>query len=190
MLAGCTQCRDAARGLARPRGEQIRDGNLPHTEACPNRATRETVYKQWFMCIWLLSAPVVDMRSLSWALLLPTLLAGSALASTFPVSSLKGGSSAPGAAVPNKFIVEVDSTSDIPTKRDVESREVSGPHTFFNAAWLTDPMQAHEALYDAMRKRGVSFGVDKEFNSQGLFVGAAVTLSVRTPASCSTARIC
>ncbi|KIP04605.1 hypothetical protein PHLGIDRAFT_492880 [Phlebiopsis gigantea 11061_1 CR5-6] len=31
-------------------------------------------------------------------------------------------------------------------------------------------------LYDSLRKRGVGFDVDKEFNSPGLFVGAAVTL--------------
>lgn len=39
-------------------------------------------------------------------------------------------------------------------------------------------MQTHETLYDSMRKRGVGFDVDKEFNSPGLFVGAAVTLQV------------
>lgn len=40
--------------------------------------------------------------------------------------------------------------------------------------------QTHEALYDFMRKRSVGFDVDKEFNSPGLFVGAAVTLEVST----------
>ena len=62
------------------------------------------------------------MKSLAWSLLLPYFLAGSVLA-TFPVP--KGGSAIPGNVVPNKFIVEVNSLSDIPTKRDVVSREVS-----------------------------------------------------------------
>ncbi len=43
---------------------------------------------------------------------------------------------------------------------------------------ITSVLQAHETLYAHMRKRNVGFGVDKEFNSPGLFVGAAVTLSV------------
>ncbi|KAK7692412.1 hypothetical protein QCA50_004037 [Cerrena zonata] len=81
-------------------------------------------------------------------------------AATFPTSSIKN-ASPPGNIVPNKFIVEVDNAANIPSKRDsgLSSRE------------------AHEALYDALRKRDVGFKVDKEFNSQGLFVGAAVTLS-------------
>ncbi|CAL1706297.1 unnamed protein product [Somion occarium] len=80
--------------------------------------------------------------------------------SKFPPSSIKDAST-PGNIVPNKFIVEVEDASSIPGKRDtgLVSRE------------------AHESLYDSLRKRDVGFKVDKEFNSKGLFVGAAVTLT-------------
>ncbi|KAG9220554.1 hypothetical protein CCMSSC00406_0004010 [Pleurotus cornucopiae] len=85
-------------------------------------------------------------------LLWSVLSAGCALAVT-PLSSVKRVTNLP--IVANKFIVEVDSTSDIPTKR-------SNPH---------------DALYDSLRKRAIGFKVDREFNTQGLFVGAALTLS-------------
>ena len=39
-------------------------------------------------------------------------------------------------------------------------------------------LQPHETLYHALRKRGLSFEVNREFNSPGFFVGAAVTLEV------------
>ena len=77
------------------------------------------------MCCAALSlALLVEMKSSVWSLLLPVLLASSGLAAKFPTSSLKGGAAAPGNVVPNTFIVEVESTSDIPTKRDLVSREV------------------------------------------------------------------
>ncbi|KDQ27552.1 hypothetical protein PLEOSDRAFT_1112600 [Pleurotus ostreatus PC15] len=85
-------------------------------------------------------------------LLWSILSAGCALAVT-PLSSVKRVTNLP--IVANKFIVEVDSTSDIPTKR-------SNPH---------------DALYESLRKRAIGFKVDREFNTQGLFVGAALTLS-------------
>lgn len=39
-------------------------------------------------------------------------------------------------------------------------------------------IKPHELLYSSLRSRGVGFTVNKEFDSQGLFVGAALTLSV------------
>jgi hypothetical protein len=64
--------------------------------------------------------------------------------------------SLPGNAVPNKFILELPSVSEIP--RDLQGRS------------------PHEAAYASLRKRGVGFTVDREFNHEGLFVGASVTL--------------
>ena len=71
--------------------------------------------------------PSVEMKTSVWALLLPAVLANVALAAKFPASVLKAGGSLPGNIVPNQFIVEVDSASDIPSKRDgLQSREVCG----------------------------------------------------------------
>ncbi|KAG6817491.1 hypothetical protein H0H87_008116 [Tephrocybe sp. NHM501043] len=58
--------------------------------------------------------------------------------------------------VPNKFIVEVESPVDIPTKRS---------------------LSPHEELYASLKKRRIGFEVNKEYDSQGLFVGAALTLT-------------
>ncbi|OCH84198.1 subtilisin-like protease [Obba rivulosa] len=91
------------------------------------------------------------------SLFVPALAAAHAFA-TFPLSSVKKETTGFGNIVPNRFIIEVDSISDIPTRRSL------------------DPRAAHETLYDSLRRRGVGFTVDKEFNSQELFVGAAVTL--------------
>ncbi|GLB37011.1 putative subtilisin-like protein [Lyophyllum shimeji] len=93
------------------------------------------------------------MKPLAWALVPSILSAGLALG-TVPLSSVKRVSSLP--TVQNKFIVEVESLSNIPSKRS---------------------LSPHEHLYDSLRKRGVGFEVDREFNSQGLFVGAALTLT-------------
>lgn len=55
--------------------------------------------------------------ALVWALLPPVLSISSAFA-VFPLSSVKRVSNLP--TVPNRFIVEVDSLSDIPGKRSLE----------------------------------------------------------------------
>ncbi|KAL0956650.1 hypothetical protein HGRIS_002782 [Hohenbuehelia grisea] len=86
--------------------------------------------------------------------LLWAVLGASSVLASVPISSVKRVTNLP--TVPNKFIVEVDSLSNIPSKRSASP---------------------HEALYDSLRKRAVRFKVDKEFNSQGLFVGAALTLN-------------
>ncbi|EKM54703.1 uncharacterized protein PHACADRAFT_258717 [Phanerochaete carnosa HHB-10118-sp] len=84
-------------------------------------------------------------------------LVASALAAKIPVSSLQNIRSTPGNVAPNRFIVELSAPLGN-TKRDILSRET------------------HELLYNHMRKRSVSFQVDREFNSPGVFIGAAVTL--------------
>ncbi|KAI0043794.1 pyrolysin [Auriscalpium vulgare] len=81
-------------------------------------------------------------------------LAGYAIA-TIPVSNINRTTSFP--IVPNKFIVEVDTTAHIPGKRASDS-----PH-------------AH--VLRALTERGVSFVVGHEYNAPGLFVGAAITLN-------------
>lgn len=97
------------------------------------------------------------MKSFVWSVLAVYALLTTALAAKIPLSSLRNAKSKNGNIVPNRFIVEL-STPLGHTKRDLSSRET------------------HEALYSHMRKRNVGFQVDKEFNSPGLFVGAAVTL--------------
>ncbi|KAI0684940.1 subtilisin-like protease [Cytidiella melzeri] len=92
------------------------------------------------------------MKSLCWSLLLVTHVFAAKFSTTSLETSAKH-------IVPNRFIVEVSSPSDIPGKRDIVTRE------------------PHELLYDHMRKREVGFSIDKEFNLPGIFVGAAVTLT-------------
>ncbi|RDB16703.1 Minor extracellular protease vpr [Hypsizygus marmoreus] len=93
------------------------------------------------------------MKSFVW-LIAPSLLSTGLVLSAVPLSSVKRESNLP--TVANKFIVEVDTLSSIPDKRD---------------------LSPHEYLYEVLKKRDVSFEVNKEFNSQGLFVGAALTLT-------------
>ncbi|THH29254.1 hypothetical protein EUX98_g4919 [Antrodiella citrinella] len=100
------------------------------------------------------------MKTFAWSCLVSWTLAGTTLAAKFPISAWQDASkqSVPGNAVPNKFIVEVESVGDIPGKREVETRN------------------PHATLYSALRKRDVGFQVNKEFNHEGIFVGASVTL--------------
>ncbi|TFK44150.1 pyrolysin [Crucibulum laeve] len=95
------------------------------------------------------------MKTAMFFALLPTLLCASSAFAVVPLSSVKRESNLP--TVSNKFIVEVDTLADIPTKRSLET--------------------SHEFLYRSLRERAVVFEVDKEFNSAGLFVGAALTLN-------------
>ncbi|KAF5357287.1 hypothetical protein D9758_005834 [Tetrapyrgos nigripes] len=61
-------------------------------------------------------------------------------------------------SVPNRFIIEVDSESaiNLPSKRDSAS--------------------LHERVYEHIRARDIGFSLDREFNEESLFVGAALTL--------------
>ncbi|KAF5385811.1 hypothetical protein D9615_002603 [Tricholomella constricta] len=93
------------------------------------------------------------MKSLAWAVVPSILCIGLALG-TVPLSSVRRVSNL--RTIPNKFIVEVDSLASVPNKRS---------------------LSPHEYLYESLKKRDVVFEVDKEFNSQGLFVGAALTLT-------------
>ncbi|PPR04383.1 hypothetical protein CVT26_004221 [Gymnopilus dilepis] len=90
-----------------------------------------------------------------WALL-PSILAATAVfGAKFPLSQVPRVSKTP--TVPNQFIIEVAQLSDIPTKRSFT--------------------RSLDAVYATLQERGVSFDVTKEFDSAGLFVGAAVTLN-------------
>lgn len=75
-----------------------------------------------------------------------------------PLSSIKRVTSIP--VLPSKFIVEVDSSANVPTTGG-KKRSV------------------HETLYDALNKRGIDYTVGTEFKDP-LFYGSVVTLSVRT----------
>ncbi|KAG6919367.1 hypothetical protein DXG01_006916 [Tephrocybe rancida] len=93
------------------------------------------------------------MKTLSW-LLVPTVLSTSLALGKLAPSDVKRVTTLP--TIPNKFIVEVDSLADIPSKRS---------------------LSPHEELYAALKKRRIGFEVNKEYNSHGLFVGAALTLT-------------
>lgn len=67
--------------------------------------------------------------------------------------------SPPTTAIPTRFIIELENTPDASGKR------ASG--------------SIHARIYESLRQRDVPFTVDKEFDAEGLFIGAAVTLSVR-----------
>ncbi|KAI0040635.1 subtilisin-like protease [Auriscalpium vulgare] len=84
--------------------------------------------------------------------LVPLALAGYTLA-VIPISSIRKSTLS---IVPHKFIVEVDTTADIPGKRS------------------TDAPHAH--ILRSLTERGVSYKVGHEYNSPGVFVGATITL--------------
>ncbi|KAF9526570.1 pyrolysin [Crepidotus variabilis] len=78
------------------------------------------------------------------------------LAAKVPLSSVQRGSKLPNNVVPNEFIIEVDELSKIPTKRSYA--------------------RSLDAIYDHLQARDVSFDVKKEYDSAGIFVGAAVSV--------------
>ncbi|KAF9547696.1 subtilisin-like protease [Agrocybe pediades] len=92
--------------------------------------------------------------ALYWSLLSSFLSAG-LVHGAVPISSVKQVTNVP--TVPNKFIIEVDDLSDIPTKRSLT--------------------RSLDAVYESLRSRAIKFDVTKEFDSSGLFVGAALTLN-------------
>ncbi|KAG5639856.1 hypothetical protein DXG03_002795, partial [Asterophora parasitica] len=93
------------------------------------------------------------MKSFAWTIV-PSLLATGFALGAFPLSSVQRVSNLQTA--PNKFIVEVDTVADIHGKRS---------------------LSPHEDLYENLRKRAVGFEINKEFNAQNIFVGAALTLN-------------
>ncbi|KAH9484892.1 Minor extracellular protease vpr [Psilocybe cubensis] len=95
------------------------------------------------------------MKSAAFWALLPSLLSASLVYAVVPISSVKGKSNLP--FVPNKFIIEVDTLSDIPTKRSFT--------------------RSLDAVYASLQNRAIKFDVTKEFDSNGVFVGAAVVLN-------------
>lgn len=80
--------------------------------------------------------------------------------------------------VPNRFIVEVDHITDIPNKREPHSRSVILYMHSSSRDADRNLQKPHNNFYEALRKRDVEFTVDREFNAEGLFVGAAITLTV------------
>jgi hypothetical protein len=101
--------------------------------------------------------------------LLLSLLHVASVSGVVPLSTVKRISSL--SIVPNSFIVEVDALSRIQNKQPT----VCLVHVPFN---IPKMLQLHELLYASLNKRDIGFKVNKEFNSQGLFVGAALTLNV------------
>ncbi|KDR67581.1 hypothetical protein GALMADRAFT_161607 [Galerina marginata CBS 339.88] len=89
-----------------------------------------------------------------WALL-PSLLTASSTLATFPIANVKKVTTLP--TVPNKFIVEVENIADIPNKRSFT--------------------RSLDVIYASLKERAVVFEVTKEFNTDEVFVGAAVVLN-------------
>ncbi|KAF5371300.1 hypothetical protein D9758_004263 [Tetrapyrgos nigripes] len=94
------------------------------------------------------------MKSPSSLVLFSLVACSGFVSAAVPLSSIKRVTNLPTAS--NRFIVEVDTAADIPSKRDSAS--------------------LHERLYESIRARDIGFQVDKEFNEAGVFVGAALTL--------------
>ena len=70
------------------------------------------------------------MKALAWSYLFSLALASTVIAAQFPADAWKDASkqTVPGNAVPNRFIVEVFNPNDIPSKRGLQSRDVSIEH--------------------------------------------------------------
>jgi hypothetical protein len=102
------------------------------------------------------------------------LLGVSSTLAKIDLSSIKGASNLN--TIPNKFIVEVAAASDIPNKRDGTASFIS-----FYACSLCSrrlPLQPHEHVYSSLRARKIKFHVHKEYDAPGLFLGAALELTV------------
>ncbi|KAF8893560.1 subtilisin-like protease [Infundibulicybe gibba] len=114
------------------------------------------LYK-YFSWVWFCTFGTPPMRTTVPRLLISCWLCASTALAVIPLSSIKRVTNLP--VVSNRFIVEVDTATDIPSKRSstVQTR--------------------HSHVYDFLKERGVGFKVDKEFNTEGLFVGAALTLN-------------
>ncbi|OBZ70621.1 Valine--tRNA ligase, mitochondrial [Grifola frondosa] len=61
--------------------------------------------------------------------------------------------------VPNKFIVEFEDSTDIVGEPALDSHLI------------------HDSVYKLLEEQNIAYVVEKEYNSQGLFVGAAMTLA-------------
>ncbi|KIM45529.1 hypothetical protein M413DRAFT_442200 [Hebeloma cylindrosporum] len=90
------------------------------------------------------------MKSAVYFALLPSLLTSVLAAFPIPdkVSTLP--------TVPNKFIIEVDQLADIPNKRSFK--------------------RSLDAIYSDLQARDILYEVLKEFDTEGIFVGAALSL--------------
>ncbi|PFH47296.1 hypothetical protein AMATHDRAFT_198228 [Amanita thiersii Skay4041] len=60
--------------------------------------------------------------------------------------------------VPNRYFIELDGSTELLLKRDGGKRK------------------PHEIVYESLKKREIKFHVNREFHSEDLFVGAAVTI--------------
>ncbi|KAJ3534438.1 hypothetical protein NMY22_g6922 [Coprinellus aureogranulatus] len=87
--------------------------------------------------------------------ILHSLLGASVVLAAVPFSAVKRVSNIP--TIPNKFIVEVDTTANIPNKRAYA--------------------RTLDAVYDSIRARDVQFDVNREYETSGVFVGASLTIN-------------
>lgn len=83
------------------------------------------------------------MKSFVYYTILHSLLGASAVIAAVPFSSLKRVSNSP--TVPNRFIVEVDTTANIPNKR-AYARVRSNSRLLHPCSSLTDPTDSRRGL--------------------------------------------
>lgn len=96
------------------------------------------------------------------------------LAAIKSISSVQHKSNLPTAS--NRFIVEVEDTSQIPpSERSTLSVcvLVLGPLKLVLMDLFVKP---HELLFEHLKARNVTFNVTKQYKAEGLFVGASITL--------------
>lgn len=79
---------------------------------------------------------------------------------------------------PEQIYVELDSLENIALKRTLPNITVS-VHLSIHERLLTILLsQPHQQLYASLGTHGVAFKVDSEYNTPGIFVGAAMTFDV------------
>jgi hypothetical protein len=92
----------------------------------------------------------------------------------FAVSAIKITTDQLTPAVSTKYLVEFDhSSSLLNSPRDELVRLTYQTQTFSHIG-----VQPHSAIFKSFEDQGVRFTVKKKYNTQGVFVGAAITVSV------------
>ncbi|KAF4621066.1 hypothetical protein D9613_000162 [Agrocybe pediades] len=95
------------------------------------------------------------MKSFALLALLPAFLSATSASAAVSPSSIKKVNTLP--TVANKFILEVDTLANIPTKRSFK--------------------RSLDAVYASLTERAVQYEVRKEFEVDGVFVGASLTIN-------------
>lgn len=112
--------------------------------------------------------------SLHWAFL--SIAARSVLAA-IPLSVIGTETSLP--IVPNRYIIEVEDLSEFERKRSAYTTVcLLLFYSFCSQRSLRLLRKPHEAVYETLQARGVSFDIVKEYDVPGIFVGTSLNLRV------------